>query len=41
MQWYRHVLSEDDGHVIRRLLRFEDESEKNKWRQTAGRDRKL
>ena len=30
--WYGHVLGREDGHVLRRALYFEVESQRKKWR---------
>ena len=32
VQWYGHVLMREDGHVLRRALDFEVESQRKKWR---------
>ena len=30
--WYGHVLSREDGHVLRRALHFDVEGQGKKWR---------
>ena len=32
VRWYGHVLRREDGHVLRRALNFEVESQRKKWR---------
>ena len=30
--WHGHVLRTEDGHALRRALKFEVEGQRNKWR---------
>ena len=32
VRWYGHVLRREDGHILRRVLDFEVEGHRKKWR---------